>query len=177
MLQPSLPPEQCPVCKCYRLWHPSQRSCPVLVDVDTCALHRSAWLGTSPLLGALAASDSYSLASPFTEGPSVEAAATAVAVIAPFISKIWTLSASATPRARPMMRLFWHYAELRSLGTLWRSERSCFARAAMVVIRSFEFHGSVPSVTGAARLDLPGLVASQAGAVCRECVGCLRRRC
>ena len=147
------------------------------VDVETRAPHRSASLGTSSPLGALAASDFYPLASPLTEGPPEEAAATAVAVIAPFITKIWTLSASATPRARPMMRLYWHCAEVRSLGTLWRSERSCFARAARVVIRSFQFHGSVPSVTGAARLELPGLVASQAGAVWRECVGCLRRRC
>ena len=51
-----------------RLWHPSQRSCSVLVDVDTCALHRYAWLGTSPLLSALAASDVYPLASPFEAG-------------------------------------------------------------------------------------------------------------
>jgi hypothetical protein len=58
-----------------------------------------------------------------------------------FISKLWTLSASATRRARPMMRLFWHYAELRSLGTLWRSGRSICARAARVLIRSLEFHG------------------------------------
>jgi len=68
VLQTSLPSEQCPMCKCYRLWHPSQRSCSVLVDVDTCALHRYAWLGTSPLLSALAASDVYPLASPFEAG-------------------------------------------------------------------------------------------------------------
>ena len=141
VLQTSLPSEQCPMCKCYRLWHPSQRSCSVLVDVDTCAFHRYAWMGTSPLLSALAASDVYPLASPFTEGLPGVAVATAVAVIAPFISKLWTLSASATRRARPMMRLFWHGAELRSLATLWRSGRSICARAARVLIRSLEFHG------------------------------------